>query len=391
MSKYFSFLLVSISSLFLAQGIEFEKVSFQEILAKAKKENKLVFMDAYAVWCGPCKLMDKNVFTDEKVGTFFNSTFINAKIDMEKGEGRDIAKKYGVYSYPTFLFLNGDGELVHKSMGYQEAGSFLNAAMLVSNPQGAKATFKERFEKGETDLAFLFDLIIQNYQSDKEFAKKVSERYFELKPSSELTKEDLMMLLYFLRTTEDKNYRVFTDNKNQFLKFITEEEYTKFDNSCRLNLVLSDSVNEKTMEIDEAKYYKLAKDKVSEVEAKAFLNQFKLNYLPSVGKYSEYAKLAVEVYGDGTNIDNNELLKSSFIFSQYILDQAMINKAVVWAEKAIMRVETGESTYILAKLYSLIGKNEEAKMYAEQSVNLLKNSNEDYTYPLQLLNELVKK
>ena len=69
----------------------------------------------------------------------------------------------------------------------------------------------------------------------------------------------------------------------------------------------------------------------------------------------------------------------------------MINKAVVWAEKAIMRVETGESTYILAKLYSLIGKNEEAKMYAEQSVNLLKNSNEDYTYPLQLLNELVKK
>lgn len=391
MLKYFSLLFILGSSIVLAQGIQFEKTSFQEILAKAKNENKLVFMDAYAVWCGPCKLMDKNVFTDEKVGAFFNTTFVNAKIDMEKGEGKEIAKKYGVYSYPTFLFLNGDGDIVHKSLGYQDAGPFLNAAMLISNPEGTKASFKERFENGEKDLTFLFDLIIQNYQSDRDFAQRVSERYFEVKPADELTREDVMMLVYFLKTKEDKNYIIFKNNKSQLLKFFSEEEYAKLDNGFQLNAILNASINETTLEIDEKKYYQLAGKEVSEVEAKEFLNRFKFNYLPSVGKYKEYAKVAVDLLGDGSNVDNNELLKASFVFSQYILDKELIKQAVIWAEKAIMRVETGESTYILAKLYSLVGKTDEAKMYAEQSVQLFKNANGDYTYPLQLLSELNKK
>jgi uncharacterized protein YyaL (SSP411 family) len=59
---------------------------------KAKKENKLIFVDAYASWCGPCKLMVKNIFPLKTVGDYYNSHFINAKIDMEKGEGIELAK-----------------------------------------------------------------------------------------------------------------------------------------------------------------------------------------------------------------------------------------------------------------------------------------------------------
>ena len=69
------------------KGIEFYEGNFNDALAKAKYENKIIFMDAYASWCGPCKKMAANVFTDEKAGEYFNANFVNLKMDMEKGKG----------------------------------------------------------------------------------------------------------------------------------------------------------------------------------------------------------------------------------------------------------------------------------------------------------------
>ena len=106
-------------------GIEFFHGTFDQAKADAKKSKKLVFIDAYTTWCGPCKLMAKNVFTDAAVGEYYNSNFTNLKLDMETSEGQFVAKKYGVQGYPTFLFLDGDGNLVRKEMGYVDAKTFI--------------------------------------------------------------------------------------------------------------------------------------------------------------------------------------------------------------------------------------------------------------------------
>lgn len=125
--KYLSLLTIAFtlltSSFVLApsndsKGIDFKDISFDEALALAKKENKLVFLDAYAVWCGPCKMMDRTTFKSEQVGALFNKNFINIKIDMEKGEGPALAKKYQVTAYPTFFVLNPDGKMVKRIIGY---------------------------------------------------------------------------------------------------------------------------------------------------------------------------------------------------------------------------------------------------------------------------------
>ena len=92
-----------------AQGINFEHGTWDEILAKAGKEGKIVFMDAYTTWCGPCKMMSKSTFTDARVAEFYNKNFICAKIDMEKGEGPALSERYGVQAYPTLLFVNASG------------------------------------------------------------------------------------------------------------------------------------------------------------------------------------------------------------------------------------------------------------------------------------------
>ena len=107
------------------KGIKFETGKFSEILAKAKAEDKLVFMDIYATWCPPCKQMAKNVFPLEKVGNYFNKGFVNAKFDAEKGEGVALAKKYKVTAYPTLLLINSSGELVGKLVGGQSPDALI--------------------------------------------------------------------------------------------------------------------------------------------------------------------------------------------------------------------------------------------------------------------------
>lgn len=107
--------------------IVFDKQSnWSALLAKAKKENKLIFIDAYTVWCRPCIQMAKDVFTLDKVADFYNRNFINVSMDMEKGEGPVLGKKYEVAAYPAFLFINGDGELVHRDGGFMEAPAFIS-------------------------------------------------------------------------------------------------------------------------------------------------------------------------------------------------------------------------------------------------------------------------
>lgn len=181
-----------------SQNIDFEEKPFKEILEKAKKENKLIFLDAYASWCGPCKLMEKNIFTKPEVSTYYNFTFINAHFDMEKGEGKAIAARYGVRSFPTFLFINGDGEVVYKGMGYLPEALFI-ALGKEANSIGKGGSAKEKFAKGEKEPAFLMNTIKMNANTDPDFAKKVTERYFEVRKQGDYSEEEISTLLFFLK------------------------------------------------------------------------------------------------------------------------------------------------------------------------------------------------
>jgi thioredoxin 1 len=99
----------------------FYEGTFDQALKEAAKKKKVIFVDAYTTWCGPCKMLNNSTFKDVKAGEFFNENFINIKIDMEKGEGPAFAMKYSVRAYPTLLFINAKGEVVHKTLGYKDA------------------------------------------------------------------------------------------------------------------------------------------------------------------------------------------------------------------------------------------------------------------------------
>ncbi|MBL0328271.1 MAG: DUF255 domain-containing protein [Bacteroidetes bacterium] len=106
-------------------GIQFFSGTWQQVLDKAKKENKCIFLDAYASWCGPCKMMKNKTFKDKSVGAFYNNNFINVAVDMEKGEGPFLANKYRVEAYPTLIYLYPDGTLMGKAMGFRKSKEFI--------------------------------------------------------------------------------------------------------------------------------------------------------------------------------------------------------------------------------------------------------------------------
>jgi thiol:disulfide interchange protein len=95
-------------------------------MKEAKKTGKIIFIDAYTEWCGPCKKMAATSFMDSKVASTFNSKFINLKIEMEKNaDGPDVARMYGVKAYPTLIFIDGDGKLKKSVIGFQTADQLL--------------------------------------------------------------------------------------------------------------------------------------------------------------------------------------------------------------------------------------------------------------------------
>jgi thioredoxin 1 len=104
------------------EGITFFNGTWKEALAKAAAEGKYIFLDAYAAWCGPCKVMAKREFVKADVGAFFNKTFINFKMDMEKDvDGRRLGNKYKITAYPTLFIVDSNEEIIKQAIGYHKS------------------------------------------------------------------------------------------------------------------------------------------------------------------------------------------------------------------------------------------------------------------------------
>ncbi len=178
-------LFVLIFTMNVSAQITFEKGTWKEVKEKATRENKLIFLDAYADWCGPCKWMAKNTFTDAKVGEYFNANFINYKLDMEKGEGIKFAQTYPLEAYPTLFFIKGDGTTFHKTEGALDVSSLLSLGEEVQaknngetpsdpepDPEPAQETWEDLnnkawnvYERGETNKQKLEEAITWAEQS----------------------------------------------------------------------------------------------------------------------------------------------------------------------------------------------------------------------------------
>jgi len=161
LSKFLALAAIAVSSITIqAQGIEFmpEGSLLKDAVAKARQENKMVFLDCYTSWCGPCKMMATKIFPTKEVGDFMNPKFVSIKIDMEKGEGPSLVEKLQVSAYPTFIIFNSDGNEVGRFLGGSNAAGFMERVTKNSVDNGS-AAMDARFAAGERDPQFLMDYL----------------------------------------------------------------------------------------------------------------------------------------------------------------------------------------------------------------------------------------
>ncbi|MGL4363657.1 MAG: thioredoxin family protein [Bacteroidales bacterium] len=115
----------------LSAQINFFRGTFDQALALAQKEKKVIFLDAYASWCGPCKAMDRNVFSNKELGNFYNENFINLKIDWESAQGEALQDKYPLQAYPTMFYIDASGQRLMTAEGHQSVTQLIGRARTV--------------------------------------------------------------------------------------------------------------------------------------------------------------------------------------------------------------------------------------------------------------------
>jgi len=189
--------------------VNFLSENFRSVLTEAKRVNKPVFIDVYTVWCGPCKVMRKEAFTNTKVGSFLNQNFVCYAIDAEKGEGITIAKEYGVNSYPTLLFILPDGTLIQKTTGYNGIDPLLaeaKKALSILEDKKSLSFYKQQFDAGERSNDFLLNYI-EKCNSLELPTSPVLETYFRNLTLIELNSPmTLDLIARSLSTTDSKGY-----------------------------------------------------------------------------------------------------------------------------------------------------------------------------------------
>jgi thiol-disulfide isomerase/thioredoxin len=315
------------SMLGFSQGIEFEHGTMSEVLEKAAQTNKPIFVDVYTTWCGPCKMMDKDIFPLDAVGKVYNTGFICYHIDAEKGEGILFAKKYEVRAFPTYLFIKADGTLFFRSLGSMEAKAFIevsnNALTEFNDPKSLPVWEKEYVDK-KNDPKFLVDYMDKRSKLGMPNAT-LFDQYLKLIPEKERTSEIVVKL--YLKTAESLKVNSFAYTN------LKKNKNMVFGNLSGLQLLylgISNSVSEAAKSKNEllltqamSAYDQLPKG----VSAFGRKDELYMQYFQRTGETDKYVKYA-------SALGNNHLMK--------ITDDTIASRDKVGAQLLEKRISKGE-------------------------------------------------
>lgn len=194
----------------------FRHITFDEAKAAAKAEGKLVFVDFYTEWCGPCKKMASAVFPQPKVGEMMNAKFVSIKIDAEKGEGVKLAKQYNVTAYPTFIIADTEGKEMGRVLGLRYYDDLKNDIERIIDPNKSPEVVKKRFANGErtADVVCAYTALLldeaQESRNRKTYDEAVAKTdsivasyYGSLSDAEKVKDENLFVYRKFMRSPKD--------------------------------------------------------------------------------------------------------------------------------------------------------------------------------------------
>lgn len=233
----------------MSAGIEWARdLSWDQIKEKAKRENKYIFLDCFATWCGPCKLMDKNVYINDTVGEFYNQRFISVKVQMDRtkndnahvqrwyNDAIDINKAFRIEAYPTFIYLSPEGVLVNKERGYKGVNDFISLAEIAvkpgrvyEDPYAEYDRLIEDYKKGVMHYDRMVYMVKVALDFDTANASKLIKTYTDhlsaITPGARYTKDNIQFWSLFIFSTESRTFQFFYKDGDKIDKVMNQKGY----------------------------------------------------------------------------------------------------------------------------------------------------------------------
>jgi thiol-disulfide isomerase/thioredoxin len=337
-----------------AQGISFFQGTWEEAKAQAKAEGKLIFADAYAAWCGPCKRMAAQTFPDPDVGAFFNANFISVKYDMEKPENAEFARAYPVRSYPTLLFIDGEGKIVGREVGARDPKQLIDLGRKVLGSADDLPEMEAKYNDGSRDPDFMYRYVKALNRAGKP-SLKYTNAYLD-------TQKDLSTpfnLRFLMEGTTEADSRVF----DLLLKHKLEASRIESPEAVNRKLALAcEKTVLKAIEFSDPALLVEAKDKMGKAlpeESARFNYRADTRFFASTQKPDAYLKAAqayqkAEVKGNASKL--NELVVD--MMRSFPKDKNILKQAEKWAKTAAEAGGLAEYHMSLAGVYKQKGEKD---------------------------------
>ena len=350
-------------------GIKFFHGTFVEALAKSKAENKLIFMDAFAEWCGPCKRMAATTFKETKVGRFFNENFINVKMDMEKGEGPALSRKYDVEAYPTLLFINEKGEQIHKMVGGLQAEQLIGAARQALSKIDNSKDFEKDYNAGKREPELVLNYVRALNRAGKPSLKVVNDYLLKADLASPST---LKIIFEGTSQADSRVFDLLIDNRSKIVTLFGE---------AQVNAKIADAIQQtadNAVAFKSEDLHKEAKDKMKSFfpdKANAFAVEADMKFYKTTGDVKSYCK-ACETFVRKEAKSNANLLYQTAkqMIDAFPTDKNVLSAATKYLKTAADNGGLCEYYYLYAKVLQLSGKKSDALTNAEKALKIARDT-----------------
>ena len=354
---FFSFFFTLFLLFSNAQGIDFFQGSWEEALKKASSEDKMIFVDAYAVWCGPCKRMAKTVFTEESVGAFHNKHFINMKIDAEKGMGIEFRQKYPVTAFPTLFYIDPTGKVVQQSKGFKSPEALIQLGDLALRNYAGNSKFVSMYENGQRSPEVVYNYLKAKNKAGEPDIKAANE-YIRSQENLD-TEENLKILYEACLQCDSKIFDLFLERKQKIIALVGKGEVEN-----KINKALEATIRRAvTFESKELLAEAQHKAEIAGIADPAlFERESNYTYYRDLQIKDEFIKSCKELVKKDYKKDAIKLMKiNSDIVNMISADKPMLLYAAEIGEKASKLQPSIGSYFLTAQAYYKAGKISKAQ------------------------------
>jgi thiol-disulfide isomerase/thioredoxin len=350
------------------RSIQFIEKPWSEILTMAKTENKLIFLDGYTTWCGPCKWMAAKMFTNDTIADYYNSTFICAHFDMEKGEGLELAKNYQVRAYPTLIFLNGSGELIHLRVGApQKVQDYLDMGKIALTPGEGFGAYMIKYQEGNRDPYFMMKFYDRLQGAYIPYTEPLNQYFATQNEEAMVHRVNWEMICRYVYDMDSKAFDYLLKHHAEY-----EKLYTRDSVFSKISSVYSQALNSgsKYKSFDEANYNAI-KQKIRDSGfegAEKVIFTSDLNIHQMKGENEKFINLANSGVDSYYSDDYTMLNRMAWSFFQMSSEKKDLEKAAGWAKKSIALKSTPGNNDTYANLMFKLGNKSEAIKYEKKAI-----------------------